>query len=85
METTSVNFAVSEPASTAKTIDEILSLYVDNLTINAASRALSPYVATETFDFFRCFKWIINFKRCALGVNTFQQQVQVLTIIKYNY
>jgi hypothetical protein len=52
METTSVNFAVSEPASTAKTIDRnSIPLYVDNLTINAASRALSPYVATETFDF----------------------------------
>jgi hypothetical protein len=67
METTSVNFAVSEPASTAKTIDRnSIPLYVDNLTINAASRALSPYVATETFDFL-CFKWIspsINFKRC---------------------
>jgi hypothetical protein len=38
METTSVNFAVSEPASTAKTIRNSIPLYVDNLTMRLVER-----------------------------------------------
>lgn len=75
--TTSVNFAVSQPSSTTSrlTIDRnSIPLYVDNLTINAASRALETSV-TETFDFTGAYNSqlvpALRLNNVALGQNTF--------------
>lgn len=86
--TTSVNFAVSQPSSTTTsrtTIDRnSIPLYVDNLTINAASRPLTPYVATETFDFTGAYNSALvpalKLNNVALGQNTFSATSTSATI-----
>lgn len=76
IEKTSVNFSVAQDSKqTSKTIDRgNIPLYVDNLTIKAASNALTPWIATETFNFTGGVTTAapqLTLADVALGLNTF--------------
>lgn len=77
VETTKVNFAVTSAQQLAGKIinrDDV-PLYVDNVTINAASASLNPFTATETFSFSAApdasLPHGFSLGNVALGTNTF--------------